>query len=96
VEQGSLRNEFEAHIDSDGRIQVPSEMLEQFAGKKLYVHLNRRELTVGLRRNNVTEEEIERISSLQRESRGQVEEFLLSEGKLKNSAFSRRARGTRR
>jgi hypothetical protein len=94
---GRVFDEFEGLIDDDGRIAVPSELLKHFAGKKLRIRLNKEEVSSELRENNVTDEEIERISSLQLESREQVVKFLLSEGVLqRTSAFAKRVRGTKR
>jgi bifunctional DNA-binding transcriptional regulator/antitoxin component of YhaV-PrlF toxin-antitoxin module len=97
VEHKKSGNEFEALIDGDGKITVPAELREHFAGKKLHVRLNREEVSTELKERDVTEEEIERISSVQLESREQVVKFLLSEGALKrNVAFVKRAKGTKR
>lgn len=92
MEQKHASNEFEALIDDDGRITVPVEIAEQFAGRRLHVRLHREEISVGLREKRVTEEEVERIARVQLESREQVLKFLLGEGMLKHdTAFIRRA-----
>ncbi len=93
MEYKKSSNEFEAQIDGDGKIAVPSALLKRFAGKKLHVRLSKEEVAAELQEKNVTEEEIERISNVQLESREQVVKSLLSEGVLKNDkAFMRRAR----
>ena len=91
-------NEFEAQIDSDGKIAVPSELVKRFAGKKLHVRLSKEEVAAELQEKNVTEEEIGRISNVQLESREQAVKFLRTEGALKNNkAFVERVKkGTRR
>lgn len=78
--------EFEGLVDSDGKISVPERLLDLLhAGKETRVHvrLSTVRMSTSLRRKNVTEEEIERISGLQLEPRSQVVKFLLSEGVLK-------------
>ena len=87
-------NEFEALIDNEGKIIIPKELLGEFSRKKIHVRISSRENASGLRENNVTEDELDRISSLQLEPREQVVKFLLSEGALKGSSFDRRVRGT--
>lgn len=92
MEQKNSSDEFDATMDEAGRILVPSEIRDRFAGKKVRVRLRSEEIAVTLRENNVTEEEIERIASVQLESREQVVKLLLSEGTLKgNTLFAARA-----
>ena len=87
--------EFEAHIAGNGTIVVPSQVLEALgpqARAGLNVRLTSAVLADELHVNGVTEEEVERIASLQLESREQVIGFLLSEGAL----AKRRRSGSRR
>lgn len=96
MEHKHASNEFDALIDDDGRITVPAEMAKQFAGRRLHVRLHREEISAGLRKKDVTEDEVERIARVQLESREQVVKFLLSEGGLKrDAAFIRRAGKTK-
>jgi protein involved in polysaccharide export with SLBB domain len=96
--------EFEAVIDPEGRIAVPMVAAQQLLGKKLHVRLMSSEISAALNARGVTEDEVERIAAVQRESREQVIKFLMSEGSLTTSrAFRRRAhlargarKGTRR
>ena len=96
--------EFESEIDAHGNIRVPAEVLghfEQPSGVRMHVRLTGYLMSSELRKNGVTEEEIDRIKSLQLESRDQVVKFLLTEGALaKNRRIGGRlgkpARGTRR
>lgn len=94
MEHKKSANEFEALVDDEGKILVPSELLGEFSRKRIHVRISSRENDAGLKENNVTEDELDRISSLQLESREQVVKFLLSEGALKGSSFDRRVRGT--
>lgn len=90
-------NEFQALIDEEGNIAVPPELMQRFAGRKLHVRLNSEEVSAELKKKNVTEQEIERISGMQRESREQAVKFLLSEGALRSaSRFVRRVGGSKR
>lgn len=74
--------EFEGVLEQDGTITVPPEIAERFSDAKLHVRIEKKEINDRLKKNNVTEEEIERISALQIESREQVVKFLLSQGML--------------
>ena len=77
--------EFEAHITDNGTITVPPQVLEALgshARAGLNVRLTSTVLAGELHVNGATEEEVERIASLQLESREQVIGFLLSEGAL--------------
>lgn len=101
MEHKQSANEFVARIDGRGNIAVPPELARRFAGKRVHVRLNNREVAAELKARNVTEEEVDRIADVQRESREQIVAFLLSEGALKaNRGFHRRATrirpGTRR
>ena len=87
-------NEFEALIDDDGKIAVPPQLRKQFDGTKLHVRLHKEEISGALRSMHVTEDEVERISIVQLESREQVIKFLLCEGVFaKDRTFIRRAKG---
>ena len=95
MEHQSSGNEFEARIDHDGKITVPSRLVQLYSGKKLHIRIHREEVSIRLRDKDVTEEEIDRISSVQHESHEQVVKFLLSEGALFESpAFKRRAKAS--
>jgi len=77
--------EFESEIDAHGNIHVPPEVLRHFertSGVRMHVRLTGHLMRSELRKKGVSEEEIERIKSLQLEPRDQVVKFLLSEGAL--------------
>ncbi|MBX2992272.1 MAG: hypothetical protein KF749_14055 [Bacteroidetes bacterium] len=84
--------EFDCFLEQDGTIAVPREIAERFSGSKLHVLLERKEISDRLKKNNVTEGEIERISALQLETREQVIKFLLSQGTLAKRASNGRRR----
>jgi len=91
--------EFEGDIGGDGRIGVPGEILERlahYAGSRLRVRLMPAVIAEALERRNVTAEEVERIASVQLESREQVISFLLSEGVLSTGAAGAGRRKGRR
>ena len=97
MEQKKSSHEFQALIDPDGKIDVPSELVKLFAGRKLHVRLSSEEIVSDLTELGVTESEIERIATLQFEQREQVVKFLLSEGVMNtDSAFVKRATEARR
>ncbi|HEX9656205.1 MAG TPA: hypothetical protein VGB89_04725 [Bacteroidota bacterium] len=77
--------EFEAYLGQNGEVAVPKTVLEQLKGKnrRVRVRITDAELSDRLRTKGVEEEEIDRIASLQMESRSQVIAFLLSEGQLR-------------
>ena len=89
--------EFEAHITDKGTITVPPQVLEALGSRAragLNIRLTSAILANELHVNGVTEEEVERIASLQLESREQVIGFLLSEGALaKRPKIGSRRRG---
>ena len=92
MERTHQADQFEAFIDESGRIAVPAELRKRFGGRKVQVRLQTREMSAALARNEVTEEELERIAAMQLEPREQVVAFLMTEGELRgNSAFARRA-----
>ncbi len=77
--------EFEGMVDEHGRIAVPPAVLaglDRSSRSTLHVRLTSKVINTALRKNDVTEEEIDRIAVLQLEPRGQVVKFLLSEGAL--------------
>ena len=96
MEHRKLASEFETVVDRDGKIIIPKNLLSGFARRKVHVRISKQEIAAELTANGVTDDEIERISSLQLEVREQVIKFLLTEGVLKGSAFMRRARGMHR
>jgi hypothetical protein len=97
MEHKHSSNEFEALIDDDGKIAIPTELAKRFVGKKIHVRVQNKEISAGLKERNVTEEEVERIAHVQRESRERTTKFLMSEGVLdKDTAFIGRARGVNR
>jgi len=94
MEKRSESVEFEGVVGAGGTLAIPGECLESLGiqkGERLHVRLTHRRLNSALQKRGVTEEEIERISKLQFESRAQVVKFLLSEG-----AMSRKQRPFRR
>ena len=86
--------EFEAILDQSGKIVVPESALREFGKHSgaIHVRLTAKALSSELKASNVSEEEIERIGSLQLESRDQVVKFLLSEGALVKSGRKRMQR----
>jgi hypothetical protein len=77
--------EFEAVMGPDGNLRVPDRvrvLLGKHAGTRLSVRLIPRVIAGALARHNVSDGEVERIASVQLESREQVITFLLSEGAL--------------
>ena len=94
--------EFEGMIDEHGAIVVPDAALDHFpkgSGNKVHVRLTGPRISSALKEKRVNEDEIERIASLQLESRDQVVTFLLSEGSLRNRKsmlrqVKKRAKGT--
>ncbi len=77
--------EFEAAIGPEGNLRVPDRvrgLLGKHAGARLRVRLTPLVIAGKLERNNVSESELERIASVQLESREEVITFLLSEGAL--------------
>jgi hypothetical protein len=75
--------EFDAVIGADGVIRVPADILRTIDGDgRMRVRLTPVVIAEELERRNVTHEEVERIASLQLESRSQVIAFLMAEGAL--------------
>ena len=83
--------EFEAILDESGKIAVPESVSDEFGiGGAIHVRLTAKAISSELKSRNVSEEEIERIGSIQLESREQVVRFLLSEGALEKKAERKR------
>lgn len=84
--------EFETTLDQSGKIVVPESVLEEFGKRSgaVLIRLTAKAITSELKARNVNEEEIERMGSVQRESRDQVIRFLLSEGALMKSGGRKR------
>lgn len=84
--------EFEASIEPSGKINVPTHVAREFGkgGRTLRVRLITNTISAGLKDREVSEEEIERISAIQLESREQVVKFLLSEGALQKRNIGRK------
>lgn len=88
MKRGSHRvAEFEGRVGPDGSIVIPPSVLEALDLKSRGT-VSVRLVTAGtralLKGREVTDEEIERISSSQLEATDQVVTFLLSEGSLKS------------
>jgi hypothetical protein len=97
VEKEGVTVEFEAQIDGEGKIAVPARLRDHLPpGETFHVRLTGHPLSANLRKRNIQDSEIRRISDLQLESREQVIRFLLSEGALKNWQGLRRAKAKRR
>lgn len=92
--------EFEGLVEQDGRISIPHDLLRGLPiaeSSKVHVRVTGIQLNRALQKMQVTDEEIERIATLQLESRDQVVRFLLSEGALKtHGRFLRTSRGRRK
>ena len=91
---------FDAMVDAHGRISVPAAVtaaLGHLAPGLLRVQLTPAAVSDELRRNGVTEDEVDRIAELQMEPREQVMTFLLAEGSLAGArGRRRRAKGRKR
>ena len=82
--------EFGAKVTDSGNLVIPAGVLNRLnlrRGEKVHIRVTTSRLSSELRRRNVTEEEIERITALQLEPRENVIKFLATE-----SSFSRKAR----
>jgi len=97
MEKAKHSIEFEAEIDSDGRVQFSRSVAGELSlaqGSKVTVRIVGGVLSKGLSVRNVTDEEIERIGKIQFEDREHVVRFLTSEVILSGSgAFRKRVRG---
>jgi len=86
MKQPGASFEFDAPLDANGMIAVPAGVLAALRKEKngrVHIRITGRALTDALRAKGVDEAEVDRIASLQMESRGQVLKFLLSEGALR-------------
>ena len=83
---------FEGRIGSSGTIAVPAGIRKALADRRLSVRVIPSHEARALEAAGVTEDELDEISAVQSESRGQVIRFLLSEGALarKNRTRARR------
>jgi hypothetical protein len=72
--------EFEASLGPEGNISVPAGLMKRISPGRVHVRLTDRGIAHRLRRNGVTQDEIDRIAARQKESREQVIAFLLVEG----------------
>lgn len=84
--------EFEARVESSGRIMVPEGIARGLRKRYVHVRLTTDPIDHQLRKRGVSGEEVERITAMQLASREQVVRFLLSEGTLKKSGIARRGR----
>jgi hypothetical protein len=99
VEQGKDRFEFEGRVDGKGRINVPANVyahLKSIRERTIHVQLTGVSIARALRAKGVTEEEVSRIVSVQREAREKVMRFLLCEGGLRAPSARVRRRNGRR
>lgn len=91
--------EIDLRIPADGTLVIPKGVVNRLnvkAGEKVHVRVTTSILSGKLKQQNVSEEEIERISAVQMEPRDNVIKFLATESRLSgNRAFSRRAEGLR-
>ena len=91
---------FEAEVEEGGRVHFSRAIggaLQLRQGAKVTVHIVGGVLSRELAARNVTDEEIERIGTVQFEDREHVVKFLRSEGALAGSrGFRKRAKGIKR
>jgi hypothetical protein len=85
--------EFEVEVGKDGALLLPRSLAGRFRpGAKITLRVTDGTVSASLRKRGVTEEEVERIATLQLEKREQAILFLSGQGVLASSeAFSRRA-----
>ena len=97
MEKAKHSVEFEAEVDKDGNVQFSRAVAGQLSlprGSKVTVRIVGGVLSKGLTARNVSDEEIERIGTIQFEDREHVVRFLLTEGKLSNNrAIRKRIKG---
>jgi len=97
MEKAKHSVEFEAEIGSDGNVHFSRAVggeLSLRPGDRVTVRIVGGVLSKGLAARNVSDEEIERIGTIQFEDREHVVRFLSSEGVLsRNQGFRRRAKG---
>ncbi len=84
-----LSIEFEGKMDAEGNIPVPDHLRAAFGKRHGHFRVIASGLSAELRKREVTDDEIERIGTVQKESREQVVKFLLAEGAL--SRYTKRA-----
>ena len=84
--------EFDAILNDDGSLVVPSVAREKLKGRKqkLRVRIMSDSVSDSLRLKGVTVEEIVKIASLQLEQKSQVVKCLRSEGRLRRSGRLKR------
>ena len=89
--------EFEYEIDGDGKVQFSRSIAHELQlkeGSKVTVRIVGGVLSKDLTARDVSNEEVERIGSVQFEDREHVVRFLRSEGTLKsNGRFRKRTKG---
>jgi hypothetical protein len=86
VEKNLVSEEFEGSVDRNGMIRLPEhvhDLLKRHHIGKVHVRLRVSTVAGVLRGLGVSEEEIDRIASVQLEPQDQVVKFLLAEGRLK-------------
>jgi hypothetical protein len=86
--------EIDLKVTDGGDLVIPAGVLNRLnlrRGEKVHIRVTTSKLSGELKRRNVTEEEIQRITALQLEPRENVIKFLSTE-----SSFSRKARFKRR
>lgn len=97
--QTGQRAEFDLMVAEDGSVVIPSEQLKRLnlnPGSNVKLHLKGQTLSEELKQHGVTDDEIERIASLQLEPIENVIRFLLTESSQStNLEFKKRARGLR-
>ena len=87
VEKHLLAAEFAGVVSREGAIRVPQEICESMgvtSGSRVVVRLTTKNAAASLKKKDVTDQAIDRISALQLEPIDQVVKFLLSEGKMKS------------
>ncbi len=92
--------EFDALLQSDGMLRLPESVIRRLGsrGTRRYrVRIIEAKVAERLADKGISQDEIDRIASLQLEPRAQVEKFLLSEGVLrKQKAFRARIESYRK
>ena len=83
--------DFITDVGDDGSVRIPASYLAKAgyeAGTRVAVRITELVLSEGVRARGVTEQEVDRIGAIQRESRENVLMFLGSEGALAGEAGS--------
>ncbi len=97
MEKAKHSVEFEYEIDREGRVQFTRAVAHELhltEGSKVTVRIIGGVLSKELTARNVSDEEVERIGTIQFEDREHVVRFLRSEGALmSNGRFRKRAKG---